>query len=130
MRPLHRRYRYVREGRRVVLKAVPDYGLGATRFYAQTYRIANDLFNAGRAGGSLNAVCTAQGGGVIFQLTNAQLNLKRARQVTAIWRKQRREVIQSRPGRGRSRTDRGTPAEPLGKMILGHRRNARPEGRG
>lgn len=85
---LSKQYRYLRDGRRIWLKHVPDSGPAAIRFYAKTYRIANDLFNRGSYGAALNQVCTAQVGGVIFQSRDRKKNLQRAKLVARIWREQ------------------------------------------
>lgn len=87
-KPLYRRYRYKtdRYTPRVWLVASPDYGPEAATFHYEIHKIANKLFNYGRPGGALNSVCTAQFGGVIFQAADKELNTKRARLVTSIWR--------------------------------------------
>lgn len=90
-KPLYRMYRYKRDGSRIILVPVPERGPEATRFCAETYRIANDLFNAGRTGGGGNTVCTSQGGGVIFQYRCPQVNLWRAHLVTQVWRDAKRK---------------------------------------
>lgn len=90
MNNLSKRYKYIRDGKRIWLKAVPDSGREATRFYTKTQEIANLLYNAGRVGGSLNQVCTAQFGAVIFQCGDAAVNLARAKTVTRIWREDQR----------------------------------------
>jgi len=85
-RPLRRCYRYHHERLRIILRPSPVRGPDATRFCAETYRIANLAFNAGKHGGALNTVCTAQGGGVVFQHREQAVNVYRARFVTAVWR--------------------------------------------
>lgn len=91
--PLCRQYRYFRWGNgRIDLRAIPDYGMSALRFYTATYRIANEMFNGGGYGAALNSVCTAQYGGVIFQHRDLEENLKRARAVTKRWREEQREL--------------------------------------
>lgn len=87
-RPLSRRYRYHRQRyvARVVLKASPDRGKAAFRFYAETYKIASLMFLSGKPGGVLNTVCTTQGGGVIFRHRKQAVNVRRARLVAAVWR--------------------------------------------
>lgn len=88
------KYQYADEGNRIRLRHVPDYGLESGRFYAETYKIANLLFNDGKYGGVLNSVCTAQGGGVLFQSHSQEKNRARAKLVTAIWRSFRRYKIE------------------------------------
>lgn len=87
-KPLYRRYRYrqMPGSARIVLLASPDYGTKAFEFHRETHIIANSLFNNGRASGSLNSVCTAQPGGIIFQHKKKQVNQFRAYLVTSIWR--------------------------------------------
>lgn len=87
-KPLSRCYRYDRhrDPNRVVLKPSPVRGEEAVRFCAETHRIANLAFKAGKSGLALNAVCTAQGGGVVFQHRDQAVNRYRARLVAAVWR--------------------------------------------
>jgi hypothetical protein len=92
-RPLHRQYRYIYEAPysvRVILEASPNRGLHAARFWAETYKIANCLFNEGYYGAALNSVFTAQSGGIIFQHKDQEKNVLRARLVTTLWRKFKR----------------------------------------
>lgn len=92
---LCKQYRYIDEGNRIRLVHAPDYGLESARFYAETYKIANLLFNDGKYGGSLNSVCTAQGGGVLFQGHDQDKNRNRAKLVAAVWRRWRRYNVEN-----------------------------------